>query len=1078
MQLNKAQKKAVEYLSGPLLVLAGPGTGKTELLSQKVAYVLKNTDVNPENILCLTFTDTGALNMRERLKSIIGKDALKVNIGTYHVFGTEILAQYKNYSLEYDRKLDSAIDEVTQYKIVREIQESLPGNDILRGDSVRNIISVISAAKSNDLSPKDLKKIAEQNTEDSEVLSKAISPLLLLAVPRKYRESYDACYHPIYELLQQYADTKPILPRVERSIGMLARELKQAIYDAESNESVAPLTAWRNEFFEKDGKGNYRLKDRVANKKLFSVAAVAELYDKYLRDNGLYDFDDMIQEAVKALSTDEGFRLTMSERYQFIMLDEFQDTNPSQFEIIKKLTEYEKPLIMAVGDDDQAIYEFQGALSTNLTDFQEHYEAEVIPLTENYRSTQEILDFSHEIIKQATEGRFCDKELSANKLDPKKSQIYRYEFRASDMEFGFIARKISELIKSGVPPKEIAIISYKRKYFLPLLTYLKSYPEIDIAYEEQNDLLLDEKIHQLIMMARLTLELINGKVSGTTVLEVLGYPFFHLPMTEVVKLVMMARAEKRNVFEMVLSSDNEQVRVVAEYFSNLMAKSLAEPLEVFMDYLVGTAELNGYRSEFLKYWSLKGEYEAFSLYENLASLRGKLNKHFGEKSLKLSDLIAMVDDYEEAGMSLSTTSPYSEAENAVQVLTAHKAKGLEFEYVFIISADHTAWGKGKGNNNTLALPKNLVHIRHTGMTDGERLRVLYVALTRAKQYLYITNSLADFDGKSPARLEYLEEYVDADKKVICPFLPTKEVKCVYEQEVYEVARQNIRNWLTPYHKTSPDMRAIYLRQINGYKMSPTSLTTFIDVVYGGPQEFFKREVLRVPPEPETESLALGNLIHRTFEEVTNTEITDDEAVQFFLDELEKSKLESQIKEKIKDKGPNDLKVALKQFGEILRRGKAEVNLRPERLVVNGVPVTGKIDHIVIDEKTKTIEIYDFKTANYHKEKWRSHASLYKYMLQLLFYKLLLNASPTYRKYKVTRAHILFVIPDKDGELYDKVYDFDADDEKELLDLMAVVYRLISTLEFMDDPEIFIPADKNKGLKDIKDFIALLLAKTA
>lgn len=1076
MRLNEAQKKAVEYLSGPLLVLAGPGTGKTELLSQKVAYVLKNTDVNPENILCLTFTDTGAFNMRERLKSIIGKDALKVNIGTYHVFGTEILGHYKNYSLEYDRKLDAAIDEVTQYKIVREIQDSLPGNDILRGDSIRNIIGVISAAKSNGLSSNDLRKIANQNIEDSEVLSKAISPLLLLAVPRKFQESYDACYHPIFELLQKYADVKPIMPRVERSIGMLARALKQAIYDAESAESVGPLTAWRNEFFEKDGKGNYRLKDRVANKKLLSLANVAELYDKYLRDNGLYDFDDMIQEAVKALSKDEGFRLTMSEKYQFIMLDEFQDTNPSQFEIIKKLTEYEKPLIMAVGDDDQAIYEFQGALSTNLTDFQEHYSAEVIPLTENYRSTQEILDFSHEIIKQAKEGRFCDKELHANKPDPSSSQVYRYEFRASDMEFGFIAKRISELIKSGVSPKEIAVISYKRKYFLPLLAYLKSYPEINIAYEAQNDLLADEKIHQLIMMARLTAELVNGKVSGTTVLEVLGYPFFHLPMTEVVKLVMAARREKRNVFEMVLNSENEQIHLVGEFFSNLIAKSLAEPLEVFMDYLVGTSELNGYRSEFLKYWSLKGEYEAFSLYENLASLRGKLRKHYGEKSLKLNDLLSMVDDYEEAGMSLSTTSPYSEAEDAVQILTAHKAKGLEFEYVFIISADHTAWGKAKGNNTTLSLPKNLIHIRHTGMTDGERLRILYVALTRAKQYLYITNSLSDFNGKNSARLEYLEEYVDPEKKVISPFLPTKEVRCVYEQDVYEVAKQNIQNWLTPYHKTSPDMRAIYLKQIDGYRMSPTSLTTFIDVVYGGPQEFFKREVLRVPPDPETESLAFGNLIHRTFEEVTNTGITDDEAVEFFMDELEKTNLESTIKEKIKDKGPQDLKAALKKFSSILRQGKAEVNFRPEKLVVNGVPVTGKIDHLVIDDKAKTIEIYDFKTANYHKEKWGSHATLYKYMLQLLFYKLLLNASPTYCKYKVKCAHILFVIPDKDGEMYDKVYEFEESDEKELLSLMSVVYRLISTLHFMDDPEVFVPADNNKGLKDIKAFIELLLAK--
>ena len=115
MGLNAKQKQAVEYLDGPLLVLAGPGTGKTQLLSEKVAYILKNTDTNPENILCMTFTETGALNMRERLKSIIGKDGMKVNINTYHAFGSDILAQYRNYADEYDRRLDAAIDEVTQY---------------------------------------------------------------------------------------------------------------------------------------------------------------------------------------------------------------------------------------------------------------------------------------------------------------------------------------------------------------------------------------------------------------------------------------------------------------------------------------------------------------------------------------------------------------------------------------------------------------------------------------------------------------------------------------------------------------------------------------------------------------------------------------------------------------------------------------------------------------------------------------------------------------------------------------------------------------------------------------------------
>lgn len=1074
MPLNANQKRAVEYLDGPLLVLAGPGTGKTQLLSEKVAYILKNTDTNPENILCLTFTDTGAMNMRERLKTIIGKDAMKVNIGTYHTFGTDILAQYKNYSLEYDRRLDGAIDEVMQYKIVKGIQDTLSGTDILRGDSVRNIISVISAAKSHGLTAKDLRKIAEQNIEDSKVLSEAISPFLLKAVPRKYRESYEACYQPIYEILQKYEDAKPILPRVERSIGLLARSLKEAIVKAEEKQSVAPLTAWRNEFFEKDAKGNFRLKDRVANTKLLSIAHVVEEYDKYLRENGLYDFDDMIQEAVKALSKDEGFRLTLSERYQYVMLDEFQDTNPSQFEIVKLLTNYEKPSIMAVGDDDQAIYEFQGAMSTNLTDFQAHYEAEVIPLVENYRSTQEILDFSREIIRQAPD-RFADKELVAHKPEPKDSQIYRYEFRASDIEFGFIAKKIHELIASGVRQSEIAVISYKRKYFMPLLPFLKAYPEINIAYEQQNNLLEDEKIHQLLGCARLVWEIANERVDSSTILEVLGYPWFHLPMLEVVKLVMTARQEKRGVFEILAQSENTEIKAVTEWLANLVAKSFTEPLEVFMDYLIGTVELNGCRSEFLEYWTQEGEYEAFSLYENLAALRGKLHRHFGEKSLKLADLIAMVDDYTEAEMPLSTTSPYKDAEEAVQVMTAHKAKGLEFEYVFVISADHTAWGKGKGNNSTLTLPKNLTHIRHTGMTDGERLRILYVTLTRAKTHLYITNSLYDFEGKSPARLEYLDE-VEKGEIILSPFLPTKEVVKMYGLYDYEAMERNLRNWLTPYAQASPDMRAIYREQIAKYRMSPTSLTTFIDVKYGGPQEFFKREVLRVPSEPETESLALGNLVHKVFEEVTNKGISDEEAVKFFMEELEKRELESSIKQIIREQGPVVLAASLQKFGDILRQGKAEVDFYPEKLVVNGVPVVGKIDHIIVDDKTKTIEIYDFKTANFHKEKWQSHASLYKYMLQLLFYKLLLNNSPTYQKYKVERAHILFVVPDKDGELYDKVYEFDDKDEKELLALMTAVYGQVSTLDFMDDPEVFIPADKKKGLKEIKEFIELLLAK--
>ncbi len=1075
MELNLRQKEAVEYLEGPLLVLAGPGTGKTQLLSEKVAYILKNVDVGPENILCLTFTDSGALNMYERLKSIVGQDGAKVTISTYHSFGSDILAQYKNYAENYDRRLDSAIDEVTRFKIVKSIQDNLSGKDILRGDSVKDIISVISSAKSAGLSANDLKKIAEVNIDDSNVLSRAISPLLKNIVPRVFKESFENAYKPIYEILKDYTNSVPILGSIERLIVGLARDLKSAMLEAEAAQKIKPLSKWKDSYFEKDEKGNYLLKDRVANKKLLSLSNIMETYDRYLNENGLYDFDDMIEEAVRILRTDIGFKATLSERYQYILLDEFQDTNPSQFAIIKELTDYDKPMIMAVGDDDQAIYEFQGALSTNLTDFQKHYSANVIPLTENYRSTQEILDFSRNIINQA-DDRFADKELKAHLENPDKSHIYRHEFLSSDMEYGFIADEILKLIKSGVPQKEIAVISYKTKYFMPLLPFLKAKPEINISYEKRDNLFEDERIHEVITLCKFIDELANNKRPTVSFLEILSYPFFDLPILEIVKIVGKAKTDKKALFDVLAESENDKIHHVANFLANLVGKAFNEPLEIFLDYLIGAAELNGFQSPFLKYYATQDDYLTFSLYENLASLRGKLKQHFGDKNLKLSDLVSMVADYEAAEMGLNTTSPYKDADDSISILTAHKAKGLEFSYVFIISADHVAWGKGKGNNNLLALPKNLMQIRHTGTTDGEKLRILYVALTRAKNTIYITNSLKDFNGKSPNRLEYLEEYNDNDQ-IISPFLPDKKVKLHYNVVTYDSAESNLRNWLSPYIKATPDMRAIYRDRVNRYRMSASSLTSFIDIVYSGPQEFFKNYLLHAPREPETEALAYGDLVHKTFEYVTNNHASNEDALQFFLSELEKKELPSDTLKKLREKGIDDINIALSAFGNILVNGKAEVNLGPEKININGIPVTGKIDHIIIDNNRKTIEIFDFKTGGYHKEKWQSHATLYKYMLQLGFYKLLLNNSPSYSKYKVERAHILFVTPDKDGEVYDKIYDFNQTDENELLTIMDAVYKEISSLSFIYDPDVFLPFDNSLGLKDIKSFIKLLLAKT-
>lgn len=226
MGLNSKQQAAVSYLEGPLLVLAGPGTGKTQLLSAKVAYILENTDTNPENILCLTFTESGASNMRERLGTMIGNAAHQVNIFTYHAFGANILERYKSYAENFDRNLDAAIDEVMQYKLVREIQHELPSTDILKQANVSDLISTISQAKSARLSAADLRKIAKVNLVDSEQISELASQYFAQLVPRmKVDLALEQVYQPLALELAAMSGSEPITQNIERTANLLTREL-------------------------------------------------------------------------------------------------------------------------------------------------------------------------------------------------------------------------------------------------------------------------------------------------------------------------------------------------------------------------------------------------------------------------------------------------------------------------------------------------------------------------------------------------------------------------------------------------------------------------------------------------------------------------------------------------------------------------------------------------------------------------------------------------------------------------------------------------------------------------------------
>ncbi len=1093
MGLNQEQKQAVKYLDGPLLVLAGPGTGKTQLLSAKVAYILENTDTNPENILCLTFTESGASNMRERLGTMVGKAASSVNIFTYHAFGSNILERYKNYAENFDRNLDNVIDSVTQYKFVREIQESLPATSILKTAKVEDLVETIGHAKSARLSSDDLARIAERNIADSAKLSLAASPILAALKPRmKYSAAVAEIYQPLLEVLTEYTSSEPVVGHIEPSANILARELAQIINDESTKDkpSIRPLSKWKDRRFERDAAGNYRLKDYIANKKLAALADVMRAYSEKLHAENLFDFADMIEEAIRALREDRGFRLSLSEVFQFILLDEFQDTNPSQFELIKLLTDYENPNVMAVGDDDQAIFEFQGANASNLLDYQEHYGAKVITLVDNYRSTSAILDFSHRVAKQV-EDSFAKHHGVAKVLrsmldqlgtqQPPSCPIERHEFSVASDEYYWVSRRIRELIDQGENPDEIAVIAPKHKHIAPLLPYLKN-QRLNIAYEKKSNLLEDPKIHELIVIAEFVADLANESQPGHRLLEILSFPWLEINALDALKVAHAARKADQSLLQYLRESDDTKLREIAQWLADLALQSFECPLELWLDYLIGTTALNDFSSPYLSYYETHStESEIFEFYENLNALKNTVITHTQNRQPKLVDFVTMIQDYTDASASIINTNPYRDAEHAVQIMSAHKSKGLEFKWVFLIAVDELAWGKAKGNNSMFSLPSNLSQIRHTGVTDDEKLRLLFVAITRAKQHLIMTNSVQDFSEKKVARLGYLNEQRDEKAEVqVSPYLPAENqtIQTHYDEFDETTRLDELRqNWIASYQVLSPDLKLLLKARLENYRLTATDLTSFIDIIYAGPQAVYKNRVLCAPDEPLTPQLAYGTLVHSTLEQVTNQGISRDAALAYYVDKTAELPLLGREIRELREKGEASLNIVLDQFDHILRAdgAKGEVNLSAEHLSLDNVPVTGKIDHINIDRTNKTIEVYDFKTGNYHENKWQSHPTLYKYALQLEFYKLLLNLSPSYRYYKVTHGHILFVSPDAEGKVYDKVYEYDTAGGEELRALAKVVYRQITSLEFVENPEINLPANKQNTLKDVRAFVEKLLA---
>jgi DNA helicase-2/ATP-dependent DNA helicase PcrA len=412
--LNEDQKRAVDTLDGSVLVLAGPGAGKTELLSMRVGNILLQTDTPPQSILCLTFTDSACQNMRSRLLHLIGREAYKVNIYTFHSFATEIIN--RNPEHFYAGANFTPADEISQYTLLENIFKNLAWDSPLNSfhpaqgyTYLSDAKQCISSLKQGGITPIQYKEILDQNKEFLTVANPILSELFTERISGKTVDNLpnyiSKLEHVTPQKISSSLDSTPSLQeKIIRDLSQV-HTLIQTISD--SKKKTVPLSNWKKQNLVLNEEKQPVLKDILNQAKYYAFQEIYAQYQEHMYAHRLFDYDDMLLQVIEVLKKPENLalRYNLQEQYLYVLVDEFQDTNGAQLQLLETVIPSHSasgnPNIMVVGDDDQAIFKFQGANLDNILGFiKDHVHVQIITLTKNYRSVQPILDFAMDIINQ------------------------------------------------------------------------------------------------------------------------------------------------------------------------------------------------------------------------------------------------------------------------------------------------------------------------------------------------------------------------------------------------------------------------------------------------------------------------------------------------------------------------------------------------------------------------------------------------------------------------------------------------------------------------------------------------------
>jgi DNA helicase II / ATP-dependent DNA helicase PcrA len=667
--LSAAQRDAVLHGEGPLLIIAGAGTGKTTVLTRRIAHLITSKLARPEEILALTFTEKAAVEMAERVDQLIPYGYAETWIGTFHAFGDRILRE-----AALEQGLDPEFRVLTRPEQIIFLRERLWQLPLERfrplGDPTRHLgalLDLVSRAKDEDVSP------------------------------------------------QAYA--------------LWAEAQLQAAADEEAARDAASAQQ--------------------------ELAAFYATYQKLLGEAGAVDFGDQISRALAVLRERPALRAKLQARYRYVLVDEFQDTNHAQLELVRQVAG-DPPNITVVGDDDQAIYRWRGAAAANLLAFRQlHPGAREVVLTENHRSSQVILDAASRLIAYNNPYRLeviagIDKRLRSARGGG--APVRHLHFDTVSAEADGVAGLVKERLAQGYRPRDIALLVRSNGDADPFLRALNML-SIPHRFTGSRGLYSREEVRLLVAF----LKILASPDDSVSLFYLAASEVYRLPEMDLLRLNRMASRRSRPLLEILrgLPAD-EDLKGIAGVTREKAARLLADLDAAAADVpRMRTGELL-YKylqsSGLLQSLAREASAEAEARVKNVARFFEAV-KAYGDVAEhdRVPAFVAHLDLLREAGDDPAVAEAEPD-DDAVTVLTVHKAKGLEFPVVFLVSCVEQKFPV-KRRADLLELPRDLLPEAPLGGDPHlhEERRLFYVAMTRAKDELVLT-SAGDYGSARPRKI--------------------------------------------------------------------------------------------------------------------------------------------------------------------------------------------------------------------------------------------------------------------------------------------------------------------------------------